>query len=774
VPEEYQHLRLFRSVPVNPRRSRAGWLRLEPPKDTKAHGKYLEEQLIKAEEKAKLTEPGFDSRLLLKIQAVGIKPEDLESIEGLSMVSQEGKDIVVYFASEKALAEFKDRLEKLKVGIIPTRKELFYAIKGFDNWSPDDRIGQALKKDGIPEKEPFTLDVELWPLEKGPERDLMLDNFTGWCKGQDIELIDLVNQETVIIYRIKSTKESLKKLLEHRDVRQVDLPPLFQLNVGMVQIPLQELPEISVPTEGVPGIVVLDSGVATGHPLLSKAIGDAQSFIPGKGAEDEAGHGTMVAGLALYGDLIKSIEKKAFIPQLFIFSGRITDENNENITGLLENYLANAVDYFVQNYGCRIFNLSFGDSRHPYVSGHVRGLAAVLDSLVREYRVLFVVSAGNFSGTETIPADWRGQFPDYLFSEDARLIDPAPSINSLTVGSLARFEQSRMGQRYPQDPAYQPVARADQPSPFSRSGPGPLGCIKPDVVEYGGNCSIDLRTEPGRLNPKTDYLGEISTYHKYIPGNLFSIDRGTSFAAPKIAHLAGLLLKEYPDASTDLLRALIVAHARHPEATKELFNNDEEKIYFTVGYGKPNQDEAVFSSERRVTLVSEDEMIGEQHHFYEVPLPEDFFKPPARRNRRITVALAHTPMVRRTRFNYKASTISFRIVKARDLDTVDRIFRKTSKEEREALLPEINNFRPTSNLRSKGTVQASTAYFKQIDKRWGDNKIFIVVTRSLEDWAKDIYEREPYALVVVIEDQSSLQVRYYTQIQEMIRLRIRA
>jgi hypothetical protein len=39
----------------------------------------------------------------------------------------------------------------------------------------------------------------------------------------------------------------------------------------------------------------LDSGLTTGHPLLAPAVGDAQSFLPGKDAANEHGHGTIVA-----------------------------------------------------------------------------------------------------------------------------------------------------------------------------------------------------------------------------------------------------------------------------------------------------------------------------------------------------------------------------------------------------------------------------------------------------------------------------------------------
>ncbi len=74
------------------------------------------------------------------------------------------------------------------------------------------------------------------------------------------------------------------------------------------------------PSDDAPGITVLDSGILTGHPLLSSAIGDAQSFLPGEDAVDENGHGTHVAGLALYGDFESSLRAGSSSPNLGFFS----------------------------------------------------------------------------------------------------------------------------------------------------------------------------------------------------------------------------------------------------------------------------------------------------------------------------------------------------------------------------------------------------------------------------------------------------------------------
>lgn len=229
--------------------------------------------------------------------------------------------------------------------------------------------------------------------------------------------------------------------------------------------------------------------------------------------------------------------------------------------------------------------------------------------------------------------------------------------------------------------------------------------------------------------------------------------------APKVAHLAALLLKEYPDASPDLLRALILAHSRHPAAASSL---DQSKLFQLMGYGKPDWESAIYSSERRVSLVAEDTIGEDQHQYYEIPIPGDFFGPPVRRQRRISVALAHTPLVRRTRIEYKGSTINFKVVKAKNIDQVMRIFRRTKKDDREDNLPEYNKFQTGGTSRGKGTAQASTWQIERIDARWNGNRLFVVVTRKVPPWAAGFVENERYALVMVVEDQNLATARRYT------------
>ena len=270
----------------------------------------------------------------------------------------------------------------------------------------------------------------------------------------------------------------------------------------------------------------------------------------------------------------------------------------------------------------------------------------------------------------------------------------------------------------------------------------------------------------------------MSTAWNFAGNNLLVAESGTSFATPRVAHLAGRLLQRYPQASMELIRALIVAHARVPDATRELFKEDKEgprNLLRTVGYGLPNLEAALDSSQQRVTLMAEASIGENQHHFYEVPVPDDFLEAPARRLRRITVALAHTPAVRRTRLEYKCSEFDFRVVWSADVEKVVRIFRKTSKEEKEAIEGEETNFKPSRTDRSRGTVQAATWEVRQPSStKWRRQRLFVVVTRRVPLWADGEAPEEDYALAIVLEDQERAQSRLYTQLQAKLQLRTRA
>jgi len=353
MAEDFPHLALQRETPVTDKRS-GPRPRNTTPDDVRGHSLGLLEELTNARA-CEGNEGGFDDRKLIKFTVEkGFNPDDLRKISpAIEFVSQEEETVVIGFASDAALADFEQRLTTMSRGGSVTYKQVFYALKGINGWSPEDRKGWALKTMGFPEGDEFLVDVELWPLEDHPgSRALEADTFEAWLKNNAIANKDRVIQPGLMLYRVLCTIEQAELLLCNRDVRCVDLPPNFRLERSVIFQDLGNLPEIQDPGSQAPGVVVLDSGLATGHFLLNAAVGEAKSFLPGEGANDENGHGTHVSGLALYGDFECCLRNSSFVPILRLFSGRILDKDNTNDTGFIENHIDQAVRYFKATHAC--------------------------------------------------------------------------------------------------------------------------------------------------------------------------------------------------------------------------------------------------------------------------------------------------------------------------------------------------------------------------------------------------------------------------------------
>ena len=776
MEESFPHLSLNREEPVTDKRP-GGPPRFEPPADPPAHGRRLQECLESAKRQTDEDIGGFDDRRLFRFTVnKGFDPDTLRNVSPeIEFISQEGDEIVVAFVSTAALESFEARLTSLAAGEHVKYKQVLYALQGVDRWSPEDRTGWALGHEGFPDQTSFVLDIELWPIEdRQDERARLWEAFETWIDEYNIGLIDSVKQPGLSLFRVRCNHQQAGAILQHRDVRTVDLPPKYGLDLSLLRPDIKDFPDIPSPPENAPGLVILDSGLTTGHPFLAPAVGDAQSFLPGKDAADEHGHGTLVAGLGLYGDIETAIQTGELTPRLRIFSGRILDENNENTTGFVEKQIDEAVRYFHESYGCRIFNLSFGDSRKPYLGGHIKGLSFVLDTLSRELGVLFIVSAGNVLGSQKDGLEWKNGYPAYMTEDTWAIVEPAPALNVITVGSLARHDQSTNSQRYSGDPAEVPIARHNQPSPFSRRGHSIGGAIKPDLMSYGGNWAVNTRAGANVLVSNSG-LGELSTSREFAGGRLLADESGTSMAAPHVAHLATSILSVYTEANRDIVRAMLVSHAAIPESSEALFE-DRGMLRRVCGYGQVDSRALFRSLENEVTMLATGQIPNKSHHFYEIPIPEDFLSN-GKRLREISIGMSYTPYVRSTRVSYKASRINFKLVTAPDLDYVTTMFNKATEKDDYDSIPELNKSNVGSTIRGKGTAQAETWSFTQFNSRskLRNNRLFVVVTRNDYPWGEPHSATfEPYALAVCFRDRTNQEARLYSQVQAKLQARERA
>lgn len=766
--DSHPHLELTREEPITERRSRSFGPSRSEPENFPAHAGALRQRLQETRSALRAEVPGYDDRQLIKITLTEKVPADqvANASRGLEVVSQEDDTMVLAFATEDQLDDFEMRLATLARGEGVTYQNLMYALKDLDRWTLEDRKGWALRQKGLPDEASFLLDVELWPLGRDVDRARLA--FENWLGDNEGEQLDAVRKPYLTLYRVRCNGSLAEALLQHRDVRTVDLPPNAHMDISLLQADIGQFGEVPAPPADAPSVVVLDTGLATGHPLLAPAVGDAETFLQGTTAADDQGHGTMVAGIALYDDVATSIRSGSFVPTLRLFSGRVLDNRNAGDPRLIQNQVEEAVAYFVGQYGCRVFNLAYGDLNKPYQGRRLTGLAVTLDALAREHDVLFVVPTGNLRHDDV--AQRRSAYPTYLNQQQAPLIDPAPALNALTIGSLARFDQSRQSAQHPHDPAYRPIASADQPSPFTRAGPSLAGATKPDLVDYGGNFSVDGRT--GHLGQQS--MGELSTSREFAAGRPFAEDVGTSFAAPHVAHAAATLMGEFPQASSDLHRALLACHAEIPRACAALFP-DKVARRNVVGYGLVDRSALYRSLDRCVTLWAEGTIQNRRHHFYEIPMPSEFWEG-GRRDRKLTVALAYRPPVRTTRIDYRAVGIEFRLVQATSLVEVATAFNAdTDRDSHPSISERAQGRDVTAQQRSRGTLQTSTWTFKHPSLGVRQDPWFVVVTRNDPIWGANVAaEHETYALTVRLADRLSEEPRLYASIEARLRARARA
>ena len=795
MSENYKHLIIERENLRNPRRTTGNSQPSIRRDNLSAHGQKLSEDLSCSLERAKKQISSEAGNFVLKLKYSGNLPfKNLEK-HGVEFVSHEDKELCIVFADEVGLAIFADHLQRLGLDDADiTYKQVLEALEGIDNWTAEDRKSSAIQRKGLPKTEIFKLDIELWPVytSNHPKRQQLFEAFERWLTDYQIRYIDKINQDSLLMYRVEVNQLQADQLLNHRDVRLVDLLPQTGINYQQLNVDIAQIPEdLPRPAENAARICILDSGINSNHPLLKTAIAESESFVQGQDVSDDAGHGTAVAGIALYGDVEGCVNSNFWNPQFWLFNGKILyhdiqtgeacfDEKTIGIT------LHKAVDYFANEHGCRIFNLSIGNENAPYDGRHIRGIAYILDTLARKHNILFVVSAGNFKGSEEpqIPYDsWRGEYPDYLINEVSVIIDPAPALNVLTVGSLARHNATHEARRYPDEITALSPASENQPSPFTRHGPSVRGALKPELMAQGGNLASPIKKQ---WNPDIRGLGVLTLNNKFVGNTLLKEISGTSFAAPYITHLAGRLLNEYPQASANLLRALLINHANLPNECNNIFSLEAQKQYKKatetknrelvreiVGYGLVDEDILYRSTENAVVLIAEDSIKNNSHQFYELPMPSNFLRQQIS-SREIRVTLAYSPAVRTTRIDYTATKINYRLVKGDSLDQIQSSFNHDTQDETETLNDAMSDKRRiiSSQIRDKGTVQTSIWLPKRLDPNY---KWFVVVTRQDRgDWGESIsLEQEPYALVVTVTDKDNLESRLYTEIRQRIEEQVR-
>lgn len=352
-------------------------------------------------------------------------------------------------------------------------------------------------------------------------------------------------------------------------------------------------------------VCLLDTGVTRRHPLISPLMSEhsAITYDPTWSEGDAHGHGTNMAGLALYGDLVPiMLGTGAFSIFHRLESVKILPDHGENDPRL---YGAITLDSVAgaeiaapdrRRAVCMAVTSDVGTTR-----GRPSSWSAAVDKLCfgdATIRRLLLISAGNIRENLS--------HREYPSRNDVEPIEnPGQAWNAITVGAYT--EKSIIGdQSYA---GWTAVAPSGDLCPTSRTSvswerPWP---VKPDIVLEGGNWATD-----GDQIDCPDDLGILTT-HRDPSTRHFDIIRDTSAATALAANLAGRMMVALPERWPESIRGLIIHSAEWTPSMRQkfaAFTTEQQKLVFlrTFGYGVPAYERAVLSAANDLTLIAEDEI----------------------------------------------------------------------------------------------------------------------------------------------------------------------
>jgi hypothetical protein len=385
-------------------------------------------------------------------------------------------------------------------------------------------------------------------------------------------------------------------------------------------------PEVSV--------CILDTGVNNSHPLLAPVLAeeDRHAVEPEWAVHDENKHGTLMAGVAAYGDIVSCLASRDPIEiGHCLESAKILvkppGEAEPDLWGeVTARGIARAEIQAPDRRRVVCMAVSSADKRDR---GRPSSWSGQLDQLTSgsedNTRRLMIVCAGNINDTVTAKEYPHAQITDSVH-------DPGQSWNALTVGAYTCLNEIKD----PDMSGYEPVAPKGGLSPFSTTSTvwNDDWPVKPDIVMEGGNLARDAY---GFASECSD-LSLLSTFYKPYESYFYPFNM-TSAATAQAAWFAARIRTDYPDFWPETVRALMIHSASWTENLKRQFSFDEsskasvKRLMRICGYGVPDLNKALHSASNSLTLIAQKEIQPykkesgknktNKMHLHELPWPKE-------------------------------------------------------------------------------------------------------------------------------------------------------
>ena len=606
-------------------------------------------------------------------------------------------------------------------------KTLFGQLHKVRHWDVQDRLRETGVLEDWQERiengqEEVPCEVELWYRQDPEQRSRAEKRVSDLVEGLNGQVVDRADIPEISYHAlsVRLPETSVRPIFEAGDsdiaLVQCEQIQFFRAS-GQMSASLagerQDRDEQALgeePTGGTPVVALLDGLPLQAHRLLQgRLVVDDPDHFGDDYSANTRWHGTAMASLILHGDLgahEHPLSKPLYVRPILRSDRRPWLDPNWRIEAVPEGTLVvdlvhRAVRRLFDGDGgeppaapdVSVINLSIGILDRPFDQA-LSPLARLLDWLAWRYRVLFVVSAGNYGEIKLLTPTQPGQqsFADFQErvirsvasdTRNRRLLSPAEAVNALTVASV--HEDASSSTPPPGYPEWRDPYTADGlPSPINAQGMGYRRGIKPEVLAAGGRVVVQeeltdkttLKTYPGPLQP-----GQRAASPGATPGSQSGecYWRGTSNATALVSRACGLLNETADDLRQEpggevidsipraiWLKALVAHGASWGEAgsilTSILKNQDnsqkfKEYIARLLGYGAVDIGRVQECTVRRLTALSGGTLRQDESHIHRFPLPPSLNDWSG--HRRLTITLAWLTPVNPRHQAWRRAHLSF-------------------------------------------------------------------------------------------------------------------
>lgn len=497
---------------------------------------------------------------------------DIAEKEGLKINVVKDKRQAVVSTSKSRFERLQDRVGNYRDS---GRLKHFQFVDSFEPYTAEDKEASSLKR-SILEIKTMNIDVQMMFIPNLDEE--IQDRAAGKLieRIQNLQNVSIAKRyklsDGTIVIRANLPVKELKNVTEDPIIYRVEQTGFFRLSpsviTGLDVCGMQLDPDIDVDT--LPVVAVLDSGVYFPD--------DYRDLIPVHWkAKDVSGHGgphgTEVASKIIFSHIGLQLTDAYLKPRAKVIDcdiyGKQSEVSQEDMSQRIEEAVAEFYSVV------KIFNLSSNVSK-SIEGDELSILGYQLDSLMKKYKVKFIISAGNHELSEIYTT-----LEDILDDTDARIAEPADSMLGITVGAIAGTDGKDV------------FSKAGEPTAYTRVGPGFAGFYKPDLVSYGANLKLDNSIH---RDPFAFVL---------LPGGKIGLDAGTSFTAPVVAGDLAEVHANLPGTSVNLAQALLYNGAEKIWDTKRITKDEAKYMGNQYGRGLSSPENCIYSTPYKVTFLRE-------------------------------------------------------------------------------------------------------------------------------------------------------------------------